>query len=806
MHRGASRWAVISLLLVSWAPACGPAGQVADRAPTRGEATQPTPALLEGVAPSRLAELNVSKAVPLALAPSALTHDRITRIKDGVTQVHIEVVRKKGLVSARSCLDGLSMDVDYEAGLYAVGWVAESGITSLSKTPCLASVRVVSQAQTFGIQTPRSAYPGTPTGRITNQALIAQSIDTVRERYKLDGSGVEVCIISSSFDLLGGMEAAVASGELPGPGNPNYPQPVNIALEGVRGLFPGVSIDEGRAMAELIHDIAPGARLSFAGITAGDSRLTIVRALEALRASAKCDVIVDDIAQLDISAVYQDDLATRAIEDAARAGILYVTAAGNSGLGGGEPGVAAQYLESAFRPVPLFGGLFHDFDPDPNSVAPLVPLTPGEVPARASQDPRFVRAWLQWDAPWGSLCVECRDRDSRLQMVVFRLTSDNELSIYRFSGELTSQDPVAGLLETLPNDGAEYLLGIFARNDEERLPERLWLSYYSPGLRLPGVSFDAPTIWSKGNASSAITVGSSSWFNTPRGAKLWNETFAGRPVGNVFVESAVVPERPVLSYLGAPSYLTRNMDASLIATPSSYGGGAIYYDLLGNRLPQPDVRNKPDLVGADGVQTTFFALRVRDLDDAYFFFGTSSAAPNVGAVVALMLQASNGTLSLDQAKRILTETAIDMDDPFDRGFQGTIADPAFSAGFDFGSGHGFVDPVAAIEKVVAMQERQPVTLEPVCENQDGTHVWQVSNENGFAVPLTFYSTSSIMFPFEHPSRNEGPTWLVPPGISTIATTPVTSSERLLVLGEGIYGSYRKRGGWSPCTAGDMAGL
>lgn len=65
------------------------------------------------------------------------------------------------------------------------------------------------------------------------------------------------------------------------------------------------------------------------------------------------------------------------------------------------------------------------------------------------------------------------------------------------------------------------------------------------------------------------------------------------------------------------------------------------------------------------------------------FFGTSAAAANVAAVALLMLQASPD-LSPFQIYKILENSAIDMNEP----------------GFDFDTGHGFVNPLLAVKKAV----------------------------------------------------------------------------------------------------------
>lgn len=71
------------------------------------------------------------------------------------------------------------------------------------------------------------------------------------------------------------------------------------------------------------------------------------------------------------------------------------------------------------------------------------------------------------------------------------------------------------------------------------------------------------------------------------------------------------------------------------------------------------------------------------VDDQRRFFGTSASAPNVAAVALLVLQAVPD-LPPSRVYKILEETAIDMNEK----------------GFDYDSGHGFVNALAAIRKAM----------------------------------------------------------------------------------------------------------
>ena len=84
-----------------------------------------------------------------------------------------------------------------------------------------------------------------------------------RSDFGVDGTGVTVGILSDSFDTDSGAptHAAddVASGDLPGAGNPcGYTAPVSVCK--ACDFFSPESADEGRGMAQIVHDPRPGRR------------------------------------------------------------------------------------------------------------------------------------------------------------------------------------------------------------------------------------------------------------------------------------------------------------------------------------------------------------------------------------------------------------------------------------------------------------------------------------------------------------------------------------------------------------------
>ncbi len=131
----------------------------------------------------------------------------------------------------------------------------------------------------------------------------------LRSQYGLTGNGIKIGVISDGVMHLGD---SVASGDLP--------NSVNVLSNTLGG-------DEGTAMLEIVHDLAPGATLYFHD--AGTNWIAFNEAIDELIASG-CNIIVDDVAWLTVPYFEDGIIASHVAEKIASNNILYVTAAGNA--------------------------------------------------------------------------------------------------------------------------------------------------------------------------------------------------------------------------------------------------------------------------------------------------------------------------------------------------------------------------------------------------------------------------------------------------------------------------------------------
>ena len=218
-----------------------------------------------------------------------------------------------------------------------------------ARVPADALTRLAAHSGVRSIQlaTPRfTSKVNTSEGDVTHRAAAARGF------FGVDGTGVKVCVLSDGVDSLAALQA---SGDLPA---------VDV-LPGQEGTG-----DEGTAMLEIVHDLAPGATLGFA--TAFTSEASFAQNIRDLRFVGGCDVIVDDIIYLDESP-FQDGDVAESVNVVTADGALYFSSAGNEGnQNDGTSGTwEGDFNPSALAlPAPLAGaGTAHNFGDGGQSVS-----------------------------------------------------------------------------------------------------------------------------------------------------------------------------------------------------------------------------------------------------------------------------------------------------------------------------------------------------------------------------------------------------------------------------------------------------
>ena len=279
---------------------------------------------------------------PQDIADSALQQiSEIGAIKDGFTPAQQKIDSALVFALKKANGDFAFTSVADVAGIETIDPVTNvtvdiNGTVSQSLLDAITSANgvVLDQSETLGmiqaslplgaletvaenpdVRTIQSAAPAVVNaGALTSQGYIAHAANKVN-LMGITGAGVTVGVLSDSASAAR-IAALVTSGDLP---------PGTHALAGQDG--PAGATDEGTAMMEIVHDIAPGANLIFA--TAFNGAASFAANIVALQA-AGAKVIVDDVTYFNEGA-FQDGPIARAVNQVTANGAIYFSSAANSG-------------------------------------------------------------------------------------------------------------------------------------------------------------------------------------------------------------------------------------------------------------------------------------------------------------------------------------------------------------------------------------------------------------------------------------------------------------------------------------------
>jgi len=405
-----------------------------------------------------------------------------------------------------------------------------------------------------------AARARTNVGGLTSQGYISHKANQVIASGR-DGTGVRVGVLSDSVDAL---NALIASGDLPAD---------TVVLPGQDG---GAGSSEGTAMMEIVHDIAPGAKLYFA--TAFNGSTSFADNIRALRDVYHCDIIVDDVSYFD-EAAFQDGEIAKAVNDVTASGALYFSSAANSGnLTSGTSGTWEG-----------------DFTPGSASASPLP--AGYTLHAFATGQPYNVltgsTTWIaaHWSDPLGQ---SSNDYD-------LFLLSPSGSTIWCASTDVqtgVNSDPLEACYY-----GSGWPVGtrVVIAKKAAAEPRALHVDTQRGRLSI---------------ATGGATIGHNAGKNTVSTAAVyWNSARTGT---KAFVGGAANPTEVFSS--DGPRKIFFNPDGTPI-TP----GNLLFSSNGGSTL------NKPEIAAADGVSTKTPGFLP--------FYGTSAAAPHAAGIAALIKQA-----------------------------------------------------------------------------------------------------------------------------------------------------------------------
>ena len=265
---------------------------------------------------------------------------------------------------------------------------AVSGAARLPGIGSMAVVALALPASVHSVESPAQNAPAAavgPAGATPDQ--VRQALNATN--LGVTGAGVTVGVLSDSFDYQGGAAADEASGALPPASQ------VNVVKDLPNPNNPPGS-DEGRAMMQIVHDVAPGANLDF--YTAFVSQQDFADGILAL-ANAGCRVICDDILYF-AEPFYQTGLVGKAVQTVEQEGVIFLTSSNNND---------AKGYQAAWNPIPtatVGSEVLHNTQSFGNG-SPTQTVT-----VAASQNVSNANMVVQWTQPYGAVT-------SNLEVVVF---------------------------------------------------------------------------------------------------------------------------------------------------------------------------------------------------------------------------------------------------------------------------------------------------------------------------------------------------------------------------------------------------
>ncbi len=527
-------------------------------------------------------------------------------------------------------------------------------------------------AATSGLKFLRPTLAMARAGAIVSQGDRSLRADLARRESGASGRGIRIGVLSDSYDCAPGAfePGAPFTRAAQDIANGDLPRDV-LVLKDLAAAPSDDCSDEGRAMMQLIHDVAPGAPLAF--YTAFESQEDFAAGIRAL-AAAGSQVIVDDIIYF-AEPMFEDGIIAQAVDDVHADGVAYFSSAGND---------ARQSYESRFRLSADLGisGPRHDFAPG-RGVDGLQTTTASAGSATLLS--------LQWDQP--SLSANGR-RGAQ---------SDVDVWFYDLNGEpfeICTDDPaqvvcqIPGFDANIGGDAVETPIMVnFSDEDIEvqigielfegpapNYVKYVWFDLDAGVFTVDEYDTASGTVYGHANAAGAEAVGAAAWYQTEE----WGS-----------------PLRPQCIPACLNSF-------------SSAGGSPVFFGANGRRLSVPVVRLKPGVTGPDGGNTSFFFFDLgfevpgtSEPDGIPNFFGTSASAPHVAAVAALILDQRERDVAARKrfiGPRRLTPDLIywamrlTADDMKLRNFGGDIGPQRVdnANGYDFDTGFGFVDAQRAL--------------------------------------------------------------------------------------------------------------
>lgn len=503
--------------------------------------------------------------------------------------------------------------------------VEPEDLDALAEVPGLSSVEASRAPIVYGAGETASTA-GTPTGpceggSVISQGLEQMNVETAREAFGARGAGETVGVLSDSFNAattaIGGGTIATHAREdeetndLPGPASTCSGQkvPVDVLAEGPSSE----ATDEGRAMLQVVHDLAPEAELAFA--TAYSTELEFARNIERLAepvsaGGAGADVIVDDVAYFE-EPFFQEGPVANAIRKVTGEGVVYLTAAGNDNLiESGTGNEYASWERSEFHNTACPSVVAPEVGEASSDCMNFSPTGTDATFGITVEPKSTLLVDLQWAEPW--LGVK-----SDLDAYLLNRTGASIVASGQ-ADNINEEEPVEVLGWKNTSSASVEVQLVIDRcihncNSAANVSAVPRLKF---GLMEDGAGV-SKTEYPESNSGAGIVVGPTIFGHAGSAAAI--------TLGAVkYTQSATAPTEPERYSSRGP--VTQYFGPVSGTTPAA-------------ELSPPEVIQKPNLTATDCASTTFFAT----YSSGWHFCGTSEAGPHAAAVAALMEEIDPGT-------------------------------------------------------------------------------------------------------------------------------------------------------------------
>ncbi len=350
-----------------------------------------------------------------------------------------------------------------------IGWYPIRNLTILNNYPAY-------------IELTRPVYPSysNNSGRALNLGDFSMRSDYVRNGYGLTGKGVKVGVLSDSYNSKSAANNDVLNGDLPGTGNIDGNLQQVESVKDFTGTFRTLS-DEGRAMLQIVHDIAPGADLAFRTgfLSPADMALGISEL-----ANRGSNIIVDDITHI-TEPFFRDGIISKAVDDVVSRGVTYFTAAGNFG----KKSYSKQFSPFSGKTPSGISGVVHDFGN--GDIYQNISLAEGNY--------LIVMQWVD-------------DVNARNDFDIY-LANDNGTTLFGFNRVNTGTEPIEILPFTV--QGGNASTNILITRASGSVNALIKYVVFRGDMVINQFSTGTSTIVGQANSAGAITVGAVKYDNTP---------------------------------------------------------------------------------------------------------------------------------------------------------------------------------------------------------------------------------------------------------------------------------------------------